>query len=295
MPFFGLLTAGIIGAGASIFSGIEGSNAAKTASSQEVNQQQQALDFQKQMFATQQANQAPYLAAGNTSLGKLMGDLQSGQLGPGSLGAVPQFTGSFSAPTLAEAQQTPGYQFTAQQGSKGILQGAGAAGGAISGGTLKALDSFNTGLADSTYNDVFNRALQTYNTGLQGYQAQLQGYQTGANAQQQGFNQLLAPAQLGENATANINQTGTQVSQNVGNLMSQIGQSEAAGTVGSANAITSGVSGAAGSASQTLLLSQLLPLLQGAKTGGKATTPTDLSIGANQPIDWGTLYGGVPA
>ena len=203
MPFFGLLTAGIIGAGASIFSGIEGSNAAKTASSQEVNQQQQALDFQKQMFATQQANQAPYLAAGNTSLGKLMGDLQSGQLGPGSLGAVPQFTGSFSAPTLAEAQQTPGYQFTAQQGSKGILQGAGAAGGAISGGTLKALDSFNTGLADSTYNDVFNRALQTYNTGLQGYQAQLQGYQTGANAQQQGFNQLLAPAQLGENATAN--------------------------------------------------------------------------------------------
>jgi hypothetical protein len=290
-----LLVAGLVGAGASIFSGLEGSSAAKTASSQEVNQQQQALDFQKQMFSTQQANQAPYLAAGSTSLGQLMSDLQSGKLGPGSLGAVPQFTGSFSAPTLAEAQQTPGYQFTAQQGSKGILQGAGAAGGAISGGTLKALDSFNAGLADSTYNDVFNRALQTYNTGLQGYQAQLQGYQTGANAQQQGFNQLLAPAQLGENATSNINQTGTQVSQNVGNLMSQIGQSEAAGTVGSSNALTAGVSGAASNAAQTAQWSQILKLLNGGTTGGKAVTPTDLSLGANQPINWGTLYGGVPA
>ena len=284
MPFGGLLVAGLVGAGASIFNGIEGSSAAKTASSQEVAQQNQALDFQKQVFAQQQANQAPYLAAGSTSLGQLMTALGNGTCGAGSLGAVPQFTGSFTAPTLADAQQTPGYQFTAQQGSKGILEGAAAAGGAISGGTLKALDSFNTGLADSTYNDVFNRALQTYNTGLQGYQAQLQGYQTAANAQQQEFSQMFAPAQLGENATANINQTGTQVSQNVGNLMSQIGQSEAAGTVGSANAITSGVSGAANSASQTLLLSQLLPLL---RAGG--ATPAGTGPGSYYSSAEGTL------
>ena len=233
-----LLVGGLASAGGSVASGLLGSNAATTAAGQEVNQENQALDFQKQMFATQQANQAPYLAAGTTSLGQLMTALGNGTFGSGSLGAAPQFTGTFTAPTLAQAQQTPGYQFTAQQGSKGILEGSGAAGGAISGGTLKALDSYNTGLADSTYNDVFNRALQTYNTGLQGYQAQLQGYQTAANAQQQEFSQMFAPAQLGENATANINQTGTQASTNVGNLMSSIGQSQAAGTVGSSNALT---------------------------------------------------------
>ena len=82
MPFGGLLTMGLIGAGSAIFGAVEGSGAAKTASGQEVAQQNQALDFQKQVFDTQQANQSPYLAAGSSSLGQLMAALQSGKLGP---------------------------------------------------------------------------------------------------------------------------------------------------------------------------------------------------------------------
>jgi hypothetical protein len=221
------------------------SDAAQTAAQQQVDAVTKGLDFQKQVWTQEQANQAPFLQAGQTSIGNLMTSLQNGTFGAGSLPAVPSFTGSFSAPTLEEARQSPGYEFTAQQGSKGILQGAAAAGGAISGGTLKALDSYNTGLADTTYNDVFNRALSTYNTALAGHTAQLQDWSAGMAGNQQEFSQMFAPAQLGEQATQGLNTTGQQVSTNVGNLMEQIGNAQAAGTVGSSNAWNSGISGAA--------------------------------------------------
>lgn len=214
-----------------------GASAAKTAASEQEQAANNALGFQESTFNTEQQNQAPYLAAGQTSLSQLMAGLSSGKFGAGS---VPSFT----APTLAQAEQMPGYQFTAQQGSKGILEGSAAAGGAISGGTLKALDQYNSNLASTSYNTLFGQALN--------------GYQANLGAQQQEYNQLLAPAQLGEGATQNINSSGQSAALNVGNLMTQQGNAAAAGTVGAANAITSGLTGATNSLTQTQLLSQLL-------------------------------------
>ena len=261
-----------ISAVAGVASAAIGSDASKTAAQQQADSATQALDFQKQVFNTDQQNQAPYLQAGTTSLAQLMSGIESGQYGPGSLPAVPNapgaFTGQFNLPTLEEAQQTPGYQFVQGQGNKGILQGAAAAGGAISGGTLKALSQYDTNLANTTYqSDVANQQA-VYQAGLQGYQANLAGYgaqlaqsQQAQSQQQQGFAQLLAPAQLGEGAVQNIDQTGAQTAQNVASLEGQIGNAQAAGTVGSANAINSGISGFTGAASQALTLSQLLPLI----------------------------------
>lgn len=249
MPFGGLLTVGLIGGGTSLLGGLFGSNAAKKASEQQVQQEQQALDFQKQIWAQQQQNLAPYLSAGQTSIQKLMGLLDNGTFGPGS-------TPAFTAPTLTEAQQSPGYQFTKQQGEAGLLKASAAAGGAISGGTLKALDQFNTGLADSTYNDVFTRALSTYQQNLA--------------AQQQQYQQLFNPAALGVGATENLNATGSQTALNVANLMGNIGNAEAAGTVGSANSWINALNGVAGSATNGLLLSKLATPAGGGKvsTGG---------------------------
>jgi len=265
----------IAGLAGGLTSGLLGSNAATTAAGEQTQAEQNALNFQEQVFGQEQANQAPYQQAGVSSLGTLMQALQSGQFGPGSTPNAPQFTQTFTAPTLADAQASPGYQFTAQQGNKGVLQGAAAAGGAISGGTLKALDTFNTGLADSTYNDVFNRALQTYGAGLQGYQANLSGYQANLQNQAQQFNQLLAPVQIGENATANINQSGQQAASTVGQIMGNIGQSQAAGTVGSANALSGGLTSGVNSVTQTLLLNKLFG------TGGSG-------LGSNTNLPAGT-------
>jgi len=230
-----------------------GSDAATTAASEQAQSAQNALDFQKQMWTTQQGNVAPYLGMGTSSIGNLMQLIQKG-----TPTAPAPYTGTFTAPTLTEAQQTPGYQFTAQQGSKSILEGAAAAGGAISGGTLKALDTYNTGLADSTYNDVFNRSLATYGTGVQAYQTNLQQYAAALQGQGQQFNEALSPVQLGAGAAAGINLTGSGVASNTGNLMTQIGNANAAGTVGSANALTSGIAGASSAVSQAALLQQLL-------------------------------------
>ncbi len=267
-----------------IVGSVIGANASKTAATQQVDAANQALDFQKLMFGTAQANQAPFLQAGQQSIGDIMKLLASGKFGPGSLGAVPEapgaFTGKFTAPTLEEARATPGYEFTREQGEKGVLQGAAAAGGAISGGTLKALDQYGSGLADTTYNDRFNQALQTFGTDVTGYQtnlqryaAQLGGFQTAQGAQAQEFSQLFAPAQLGEGAVQNINNTGTQTAFNAGNLMTQIGNANAAGTVGSANAINNGISGATNGLFQSLLFNKLF-----SAGGGSAPNinPSDL-------------------
>lgn len=237
-----------VGVGGSLASAAIGSGAAKTAAGQQVSSAQQALDFQKQIWGQQQQNMAPFLQAGTQSIGQLMQGLQSGQFGPGSL---PELPAAFTAPSLQQARETPGYQFTQQQGIDAISRSAAARGALGSGSTLKALQSFGSGLADSTYNDVFNRAMA-------GYNSQLQRAQVGAQFQQQGFNQLLSPAVLGVGATESLNQLGQGVASNVGNLMTQQGNAQAAGTVGSANAWGGGIQGAANSTLQGLLLGNVL-------------------------------------
>lgn len=284
MPFGGLLTVGLIGGVGSLVSGALGANAATNAAGEQTQAEENALDFQQQIWNQEQQNVSPYLSLGSTSIGSLMSLLSgSSPLSPQNLPSAPQFTGtlpaSFTAPTAAQAEATPGFQFTEEQGEKGILEGAAAAGGAISGGTLKALDQYNQNLAQTAYGNTFSQALQTYGTGIQGYQAGLQGYQANlaayqANlaAQNQMYQQMFAPVRLGESAATGLNQAGQAVSTNAGNLMTNIGNAQAAGTVGSTNAITSGISGASNSFLQSLLLSKLF--------GSPASNTASLNIGA---------------
>jgi hypothetical protein len=79
----------------------------------------------------------------------------------------PTWDKQFVAPTLEQAKQEPGYAFTQQEGEKGILRNAAKMGIARTGGTLKDIDQFNTGLADQTYSHVYNRAAGEYNQQLQ--------------------------------------------------------------------------------------------------------------------------------
>jgi hypothetical protein len=214
----------------SIFGGNAKATAASDAANAQVNAAGQGINSIQNVMGTQTANSQPYLSAGSTSIGQLMQLLQNGTFGAGSLGAVP----NFSAPTLADAMNSPGYQFTSQEGTNSILKGAAAAGGSITGGTLKALDQYNTGLANNTYGDVFNRSLQGYNAALAGFNAK-------QSAQQQAFNQLFAPAQLGASAASSLNgQLGTDAHA-ISDLFTQQGNARAAGIVGSANNTWGGI------------------------------------------------------
>lgn len=225
------------------------------------------------VFDQQQQNLSPYLAAGTQGATALSLALQPG----GSL------AGQFAAPTAAEAEATPGYQFQLDQGNSAVQRSAAASGTLRSGGTLKALDQYSQGLASTYYQNAYNNALNTFQTnhnntmqgltaltnlgqfGTQQYNTAAQNYgNTTAqnlmnNGQYQG-NVGLQGAQLESNIDLGGNvsaaQLGLQGATTAGNFQVGAGNAQAAGTLGAANAwqgALNGVSGAAGSTAQALI------------------------------------------
>ncbi len=73
---------------------------------------------------------------------------------------------AFAAPTLAEAQAQPGYQFGLNQGLGAIQNSAAAAGTLRGGGTLKSLFDYGNAAAEQNYGNVYSQDANTYNTNL---------------------------------------------------------------------------------------------------------------------------------
>lgn len=141
---------------------------------------------------------------------------------------------NFTAPTAEQAAQTPGYQFTLDQGLKAVQNSAAARGLGTSGAALKGASSYATGLANSTYNDVFSRALNTFNT----------NYGSAANR----VNRLNTLVGNGQNAAATNGSLGANAMSSIGDTLMSGANAAAAGRVGSANAIANGLSGAGSNA-----------------------------------------------
>jgi len=201
--------AGAIGAGAIITGGaglasaaISGS-AAQSAAKTQANAEQNAAQIQAQQFQQTQGYLAPYNAAGQSATDAITG------MQPFSF-----------APTQAQLEATPGYQFNLSQGLKATQNGYAAQGLGTSGAAIKGAGQYASGLADTTYQNQFQNALTTYNTQL----AKLQGQ-----------------ASLGENAAANVGNFGTQVASNIGQTAVGAANATAAGTVGAAKATASGL------------------------------------------------------
>ena len=275
---FGSLIGGAVSGIGSIFAGNSKANAATQAAQIQAQAAQQGINTIGGIQQQQTANQQPFMQSGQMSLQQLMAGLSNG-----TFGQALQTPGAFQAPTLADAQNSPGYQFTATQGTNAILKGAAAAGGNISGGTLKSLDSYNTGLADNTYQNVFNRALQ-------GYQAQLQGYGAQLAGNQQAYNQLFAPSQLGASSAANLNSSLGQDAGAIADLYTQQGNARAAGVIGANNATTGGYQTGLAQflGPQSTNLSQLSNLFGG---GGGVSNGSGISW-TPPPINYSSLFPG---
>lgn len=220
----------VLGAGANLYSGIEGTAAAKANTAAEQQANNAALALQSQNYNQTTANLAPYLTTGNQANTQLQTDL-----GLGSNTSAAGY-GSLTAPFTAQSlENTPGYQFQLQQGTQALNQSLGAQGDLFSGAALKEGQQFATGLADSTYNTAYSQYL--------------------AN-NQQNYNMLAATSGSGQNAATNqggfaagLSSIGTPTLQNTGNIT-------AAGTNAGNTAINnslasalsgSGVGGAQGS------------------------------------------------
>lgn len=152
-------------------------------------------------LSAQQAGLAPYIQAGTTSLSGLQSDL-TGLTAPGS-----QF--SFNPAT------SPQLQFEQQQAQQALMRSAAASGTALSGGTIRASDALNTGLASTYLNQSFNQALAQYNTNRQNTLTQIQGLTNltglGYNATSQQNQDIGTAANL---TNSNIQNTAARVGAN---------------------------------------------------------------------------------
>lgn len=72
----------------------------------------------------------------------------------------------FQAPTLEEAQNSPGYQFRLGQGEHALEASAAARGTLRTGGTLKDVLGYGQQFAAGEYADVYNRALDAHRARL---------------------------------------------------------------------------------------------------------------------------------
>lgn len=171
----------------SILGWLTGSDDAAAAQSNAANQSNQT---QLQMFNTLQNETAPYRAAGT----KALGDLQT---------QMPDLTRQF---TQQDFQQNPGYQFQLQQGQQAIQNSALAKGG-FSGATMKSLDNYSQGLANTDYQQALNNF---------------------TGSQQQRYNMLSGVAGMGVGANTQSAAAGTNAGNNISSNQIGVGNSNAA-------------------------------------------------------------------
>ena len=93
----------------------------------------------------------------------------------------------FVAPTMAEAQAEPGYQFRVDQANKALERSAAAQGRLRTGGTLSQLGEQTQNFAAQEYENVFNRRMGAHNLNYRAaydaFAPRLQQWQLGASGE----------------------------------------------------------------------------------------------------------------
>lgn len=217
----GFIASALMGVGNSIAGGIlKGhaagdaanvqSQAAKAAQDLELKNQQAAIASQNTATSTNQANEQPYQEVGSTSANNLRNLVSTG----------------FTAPTLAEAEQNPGYEFALESGTNALDKSAAARGDVFTGTQGEALQKFGQDLGTTNYQQVYNNALSNYMT----------NYQTLLGATNVGQTAVGEMGQLGQEGAQNLGYVdltgGAQQAQQINNAAA----ARASGYIGTANA-----------------------------------------------------------
>jgi hypothetical protein len=105
--------------------------------------------------------------------------------------ADPYRGAKFAAPSYAQAQQDPGYQFRLQQGQQALQNAAAAKGMLRTGATMKGLMDYNQAAASQEYDKAYGRALGEYRMGY-GQDVEANRDQFAREAQKFGMNRQAA-------------------------------------------------------------------------------------------------------
>ncbi|AOJ31423.1 hypothetical protein [Burkholderia metallica] len=267
MSVIGSLVSGV----GSLVGGLVGADASRSAANTQADSARYAADLQEKQWEQTQKNLKPFMDLGTSAINPLL-QAMGYNFSKNSDGTY-TFNGidpsnilqqRFSAPTADEAAATPGYQFTLDQGLKSVQNSAAARGLGTSGAALKGASTYATGLANSTYNDVFNRALNTFQT----------NYSSVAN----NVNRLSGLVGSGQNAAGTNGSLGAAAVGNIGNTLMSGANAQASGIVGGANALTNALNGIGNSAMTYGLLNN------NATANSAAANPTYGTSASGNPI-----------
>ena len=199
---------GFAGGMANYFEGQNNAEAAGQASRAQMNWGGNALSQANNIYQTNVAGFKPYEQTGDQAEQQL----QAGMGQNGSLGR------SF---TMADFNQDPAYKFDVQQGLQAINNSNSVRGGALSGGTMKALSNYGQQQASNEFGAAANRFTQNQNQNF-GQLSSLAG---------QGLNATQGQATLGQNfSNANTAQMNNMGNAQAGGILGQAaGQNQSIG------------------------------------------------------------------
>lgn len=232
--------------GSSLVSGYMGSKASKQAAQTQADAARYAADVERQIYEQGREDLAPYREQGYAALK----DIQ---------GLKPYLTQQFATPQDLAPYLDPSMAFRMKYGTQATERLANVGQGALSGNTLRGLQEFGQGLASTEYSNAFNRA-QTERSNI--------------------YNTLANIAGMGQGAVNVGVGQGQALGQSLTGLTTGAAAAQAAGQVGSANAISQALQGPSN-------YFQLSSLLGKNPFGGFGATAPG-SIGA--PTSAGTPY-----
>ena len=177
--------------GATLGGAMISSNSASNAADSQARSSADAIAEQRRQADRGYADSAPYRAAGAQALGQLQGEI--GQ-----------------QPTAAQVMSDPGYQFGLQQGQQALDRQSAAAGGFVSGASLKAASDYATNYATTGYGAAYQR-------------------------RQDRLNRLSALAGIGQTATAGSSAAGAASANAISGIMGSQGDARAAGQLAQGN------------------------------------------------------------
>lgn len=248
---------GVLGA-----SSLASAGASKGAANVQAQAAQESAQLQYSMYQQTAARLQPWVSTGTAATQQLGGLL--GLSGYQASGAGGMGTGSLVQPfqpTMQQLQQTPGYQFTMQQGLEAVQNqatamgqgggfvpaagrggGTGAAAAMPSGAEGKGLINYAENLASTTYQQQFNN-----------YWNQLSSI----------YNMVSGVSGQGASAAAGVGQAGQATAQGMSNALQTGAAATAAGITGATSSITSPASSIATIGLMNQIANQGNPLASG--------------------------------
>jgi hypothetical protein len=198
--------AAIVG-GATLVGAYMSSQGAKNAAGQYADAANRGLDYNQKMFDIVNEQNAPYRQLGESGAKTYQDLMDSGYL--------------TAQPSMNDLTRLmPNYQFGLNQGMGQLNAGINTGGGAISGNAIQGAQQFAQGYAGNALTDAFNQ-FQVNRSNVASNVGAATGFGLNAN-------------QIGAGAASGA-------SSNASNLLSSIGNAQAQGTMGQANAWASGL------------------------------------------------------